>query len=339
MENLTSQPADISGLGPDISFVIAAYNAADTIEAAIQSALDQQGVTLEVIVVDDRSSDETIQLVETIAATDPRVRLLALEQNLGPGGARNAGIETATGRWIAVLDSDDVIRSERAACMMCRAEAANATIAVDNLDVAYMDGRQMETMFPEEFLEERPVLTLEDFISSNILFRSTFNFGYMKPMFRRDFLDSEGLRFREDIRIGEDYILLASALAAGGLCVIEPKPGYVYNIREGSISRVLEIPHVEGMMRADQEFLSHYALLPAAMDAQQARSRSLRLAHNFLTLVEDIKRRSIIGALKTTIRDPAVLGHLRMPIAVRLKRLRDAMFAPAANTGVKRQIS
>ena len=102
---------------------------------------------------------------------------------------------------------------------------------------------------------------------------------------------------------------------------------------------MLEIHHVEGMMRADQEFLSHYALLPAAMDAQQARSRSLQLARNFLTLVEDIKRRSIIGALKTTIKDPAVLGHLRMPIAERLRRLRDAMFAPAANTGVKRQIS
>ena len=223
--------------------------------------------------------------------------------------------------------------------MMCRAEAANAAIAVDNLDVVYTDGRPMETMFPEEFLEERPVLTLEDFISSNILFRATFNFGYMKPMFRRDFLNVEGLRFREDIRIGEDYILLASALAAGGLCVIEPKPGYIYNIREGSISRVLELHHIEAMMRADQEFLSHYTLLPAAMDAQQARARSLRLAHNFLTLVENIKSRSVLGALKTTIRDPAVLGHLRMPIAVRLRRLRDAMFAPAANTGVKRQIS
>ncbi|NTE58915.1 glycosyltransferase family 2 protein [Agrobacterium tumefaciens] len=331
MENLAPSP--------DISFVIAAYNAADTIEAAVESALGQQGVTLEVIVVDDRSADDTIALVEGIAVIDPRVRLLALAENLGPGGARNAGIEAATGRWIAVLDSDDVIRPERSACMMCRAEAASAAIAVDNLDVVYTDGRPMETMFPEEFLGERPVLTLEDFISSNILFRATFNFGYMKPMFRRDFLNAEGLRFREDIRIGEDYILLASALAAGGLCVIEPKPGYIYNIREGSISRVLELHHVEAMMRADQEFLSHYTLLPAAMDAQQARSRSLRLAHNFLTLVENIKRRSVLGALKTTIRDPAVLGHLRMPIAVRLRRLRDAMFAPAANTGVKRQIS
>lgn len=286
-------------------------------------------MTLEVIVVDDRSADDTITFVEAIAAIDPRVRLLALEENRGPGGARNAGIEAATGRWIAVLDSDDVIRPERSACMMCRAEAANAAVAVDNLDVVYTDGRPMETMFPEEFLEERAVLTLEDFISSNILFRSTFNFGYMKPMFRRDFLNNEGLRFREDIRIGEDYILLASALAAGGLCVIEPKPGYIYNIREGSISRVLELHHVEAMMRADQEFLSHYTLLPAAMDAQRARAAACSWR-----IIFDIggKHQAPLGTrrLEDHDQDPAVLGHLRMPIAVRLRRLRDAMFAPAA---------
>ncbi len=331
MDNQISQP--------DVSFVIAAYNAADTITAAIQSAVGQKHVDLEILVVDDCSSDETRSIVAEIGGNDPRVKLISLERNAGPGAARNAGIEAATGRWIAVLDADDVIRPERTACMVSRAEAANAAIAVDNLDVVYLDDRPMDTMFPEDMLENMPVLTLEQFIGSNVLFRTTFNFGYMKPMFRRDFLNDNALRFREEIRIGEDYILLASALAAGGLCVIEPKPGYIYNIREGSISRVLEISHVEAMMKADRDFLSHYTLLPAAMDAQKARSRSLHLAFNFLTLVEDIKRRSILGVLKTTIKDPAVIGHLRMPVAVRLRRLREALFSPAANTGVKRQIS
>ncbi|NWJ24244.1 glycosyltransferase family 2 protein [Rhizobium sp. RM] len=331
MDNQISQP--------DVSFVIAAYNAADTITAAIQSALEQKHVDLEILVVDDCSSDETRSIVAEIGGNDPRVKLIALERNGGPGAARNAGIEAATGRWIAVLDADDVIRPERTACMVSRAETANAAIAVDNLDVVYLDDRPMDTMFPEDMLENMPVLTLEQFIGSNVLFRTTFNFGYMKPMFRRNFLNDNALRFREEIRIGEDYILLASALAAGGLCVIEPKPGYIYNIREGSISRVLEISHVEAMMKADRDFLSHYTLLPAAMDAQKARSRSLSLAFNFLTLVEDIKRRSILGVLKTTIKDPAVIGHLRMPVAVRLRRLREALFSPAANTGVKRQIS
>jgi succinoglycan biosynthesis protein ExoO len=324
---------------PDVSFIIAAYNSAETIVPAIESALAQEAVSLEVIVVDDQSSDSTRELVLEIALKDVRVRLVALEKNLGPGGARNAGIDATTGRWIAVLDSDDIIQPDRTWMMIERAETAGAAIVVDNLDVAYMDGRPKETMFGLDFLISRPILTLEDFIGSNILFHSTFNFGYMKPMFRRDFLNDNKLRFKEDLRIGEDYLLLASALASGGLCVIEPSPGYIYNIREGSISRVLELHHVDAMIAADQGFLANYTLLPAAMDAQKRRTRSLIEARNFLTLVSDIKRRSITGVIRTAVRDPLVLRHLSMPIAIRLKRMRDAIFAPATQTAAKRQIS
>lgn len=56
-----------------------------------------------------------------------------------------------------------------------------------------------------------------------------------------------GLRFDETLRIGEDYILLASALACGGRCAVEPSAGYIYHIREGSISRVLRLEHIDAM--------------------------------------------------------------------------------------------
>ncbi len=322
---------------PDVTFVIAAYNSADTIVPAIESALLQEAVTLEVVVVDDKSSDTTRDVVASIAERDPRVRLIALENNLGPGGARNAGIDAALGRWIAVLDSDDVIHPNRTTRMIARAETSSAHIAVDNLDVVYTDGRAKETMFENAFLEQRGVLTLEDFIASNILFRSTFNFGYMKPMFRRDFLNAQKLRFHPTLRIGEDYLLLASALAVGGKCAIEPSPGYVYNIREGSISRVLELHHVDAMIAADGEFLASHTLSPAAMTAQTQRTRSLIEARHFLMLVSGIKRRSISDVLKIAARDPVALRHLRMPIEVRLRKLRDSLFPSSVTTGMKRQ--
>ncbi|WHA42779.1 glycosyltransferase family 2 protein [Agrobacterium larrymoorei] len=324
---------------PDVSFIIAAYNSADTIVPAIESALTQQGVSLEVIVVDDCSSDATREIVGALAESEPRVKLLALAQNLGPGGARNAGIDAAQGRWIAVLDSDDVIYQDRSARMIWRAEQANAQIAVDNLDVVYLDGRPKDTMFCQKFLTQKETLTLEEFIGSNILFKSTFNYGYMKPMFRRDFLNENGLRFRPDLRIGEDYLLLASALAKGGLCAIEPTPGYVYNIREGSISRVLELRHVDAMIAADRDFLTEFTLLPAAMDAQKARTRSLIEARHFLILVDSIKRRSPTGIINIALRDPRALRHLSMPIAVRLKKLREAIFPSQLPSQVKRQTS
>lgn len=324
---------------PEVTFVIAAYNSAETIAAAIESALAQQAVTLEIIVVDDQSADATRDVVASISSRDDRVRLIALERNLGPGGARNAGIDAATGQWIAVLDSDDVIQPLRTRQMIDRAQAVAADIVVDNLDVVYTDGRPRETMFAENFLKEQRVLTLESFIASNVLFRSTFNFGYMKPMFRREFLNAHDLRFRPDLRIGEDYLLLASALAVGGQCAIEPSPGYVYNIREGSISRVLELRHVDAMIAADQDFMARYPLSPGASQAQRQRTRSLFEARHFLMLVSGIKRRSLIDVAKIAAKDPRALRHLRMPIEVRLKKLRDAIFPTSTPSQMKRQAS
>lgn len=328
-----------ASLPPDVTFVIAAYNSADTIAAAVESALAQDEVTLEVVVVDDQSSDNTREVVLGLSQQDARVRLIALERNLGPGGARNAGIDAAVGRWIAVLDSDDVIQPLRTRRMIDRAESGTAEIVVDNLDVVYTDGRARETMFPANFLGQLGTLTLENFIASNIIFRSTFNFGYMKPMFRREFLNENAVRFRPDLRIGEDYLLLASALAVGARCAIEPSPGYIYNIREGSISRVLEIQHVDAMIAADEDFLSRYALPPAASEAQRMRTRSLVEARHFLMLVSSIKRRSIMDVIKIAAKDPVALRHLRMPIEARLKKLRGAVFPTPLPTDMKRQAS
>jgi len=305
---------------PDVSFVIAAYNAENTLESAIDSALAQVGVSLEVIVVDDCSSDGTRELALRCRDRDDRVKLIVQPVNGGPAAARNAGFDAATGRWIAVLDADDTIHPQRLKRMIARAEAMDARIVVDNIDVVPLEGGEPTAMFSRADLEARKVLDLADFIQSNIIFGSTFNFGYMKPIFRRDLLNEQGLRFDENLRIGEDYILLASAIASGGTCAIEPEAGYVYHLRHGSISRVLKPEHLTAMLAGDEKFLGRFTLERQAMAAQLRRTQSIREAASFLTLVDQIKKRSVGGILKTAINNPRALKHLRMPIAVRMRR-------------------
>lgn len=303
-------------LEPDVSFVVAAYNADLTIERALRSALAQKGVSVEVVVVDDRSTDFTLDVVRSVG--DDRVRLIALDENRGPGGARNAGLRAAKGRWIAILDADDAVRPERMARLIGRAERAGASIGVDNLAVARASDRRCKIMFSPAALSRKPVLSLADFIDGNIVFKSTFNFGYMKPIFERRFLEANGLCYDETLRIGEDYLLLAAALARGGGCVIEPEPGYIYHITEGSVSRVLELHHVESMIVADAAFARANRLDEPARAAFQRRDRSLRDAAAFLSLVRHIKERSPLKAIGAALRNPAAVGHLRMPIAKRL---------------------
>ncbi len=89
-----------------VSVIVPAFNAASGIRQTLRSALAQTYRRIEVIVVDDGSTDETSVVVEQIAGYDARVRLLR-QPNAGVGAARNAGILAARGRYIAPLDSDD----------------------------------------------------------------------------------------------------------------------------------------------------------------------------------------------------------------------------------------
>lgn len=304
---------------PDVSFVIAAYNAERSIARAVESARAQQGVTLEVVVVDDCSNDRTVEVARSFSSD--QVRIVELEKNRGPGGARNAGLEAARGRWIAVLDSDDAVYPDRLARMISRAERSGAQIAVDNLDVVQEASGVKTTMFAPALLEKYRELSLADFIGANLLFEETFSFGYMKPIFERAFIEQNALRYDEALRIGEDYIFLASAMARGGRCAVDPQPGYAYHIRSGSISRVLELRHVEAMLAADAAFLREHTLDPGAQAAQARRTRSLEEGASFLTLVNHLKRRALLGAIRTALRDPRAVRHLKMPIAARLRRL------------------
>lgn len=313
---------------PDVSFIIAAYNSAKTIRRAVESTLAQRDVTVEVIVIDDGSTDETRDVVCAIA--DERVRLISLARNRGPGGARNAGFDAAKGRWVAILDADDEVEPQRLSRMTETAAKLNADIVVDNLEVITGDGAR-SSMFTMDALRAQPLLTLPAFIDSNRLFHATHNFGYLKPVFLRSFLETHGLRFDEKLRIGEDYILLASALASGGLCAIEPSAGYIYHIREGSISRVLRLDHVEAMIAGDTHFTAAFALDSEAQAAQARRARSLVDAYDFLTLIEQMKARSLSGVLRTALANPRAVRHLRLPVKARFERMA-AQFGRSSST-------
>ncbi|MBX5204162.1 glycosyltransferase family A protein [Rhizobium sp. NZLR1] len=92
---------------PLVSVVIPAFNASTYVERTLRSALRQTYTALEIIVVNDGSTDDTAKLVEQIAMSDSRIRLLSTP-NRGVAAARNTGIKVSSGRFVAFLDADDL---------------------------------------------------------------------------------------------------------------------------------------------------------------------------------------------------------------------------------------
>ncbi len=99
--------------GELVSIITACYNCEDFIQSTIDSVCAQTYHNWELIVVDDCSTDGSVQLVQDNMARDKRIKLINLQQNMGPAKARNHAIDSAQGRYIAFLDGDDVWYPEK----------------------------------------------------------------------------------------------------------------------------------------------------------------------------------------------------------------------------------
>lgn len=214
-----------------VSVIIPAYNVHGCIERAIESAYAQKGVRIEVIVIDDCSSDGTADFVEARFGGAPGFRLIRAPMNKGPAAARNMGIAAATGEWVALLDADDWWKPNRLETLIASADGFD--FVADNImgfDVAH--DRETWPIYPADRDRE---LRLIDLLSPTPAERH--DFGYLQPMMRRAFLQKARLSYREDLRSGEDLLLYLQLMAKGGRALFVNKPLYVYAMPVGPISR------------------------------------------------------------------------------------------------------
>lgn len=98
---------------PLVSVGVTCYNASDTIARAIASAVSQEWPNLEILVVDDASTDACVDIVASLAAEDARIRLICHSENLGVGAARNTVLSHAEGEWVTFFDDDDISEPNR----------------------------------------------------------------------------------------------------------------------------------------------------------------------------------------------------------------------------------
>ncbi len=307
--------------------IIAAWNSENCLRASVESALAQSGVSLEIIVVDDCSTDGTHAVASELAAVHPQVRVLSQPCNGGPAAARNAALAVATGTWVAVLDADDTFRPGRLSALIDFGDLAAADIVCDGIITrdAVRDMHETAALAFHGDPEARN-WTLGDYIAGNMHGTSGLSLGYLKPVFRRAFLMAHGLRYDEHLRNGEDFHFVLEALAQGAVMRFRAEPGYVYSVGQASISHRLNPDHAAGLAKADLAFVArHGAGLGAENTAKmRQRARSIRdLASAELALAA-LRQGDPIAAVQALWRRPRASGRfirqLGQAVANRLGR-------------------
>lgn len=115
---------------PDVSFVVPCYNVASTLPQAIASLLAQTYDAIEIVAVDDASTDATLRELHAWAAADARVRVVEHPLNRGYGAAMNSGIAEARGTWIGILEPDDWVRPGMVSALLSAARGIEARVDV-----------------------------------------------------------------------------------------------------------------------------------------------------------------------------------------------------------------
>lgn len=140
--------------GPSVSIIVPTYNRAHLLPRCLDSLLDQSDPDLEIIVVDDGSTDDTAQVLQRYSSRDSRVRTVS-QDNEGGCAARNAGVDAATSPWITFLDSDDEVTRDWLTELVTPLKQGADVVCCGYRQLA-MDGSRVNETVPRPWSPEAP---------------------------------------------------------------------------------------------------------------------------------------------------------------------------------------
>ncbi|WP_406330465.1 glycosyltransferase family 2 protein [Streptomyces sp. NBC_00203] len=211
---------------PQVSVVVIGYNDAPHVTDAVRSALAQGPAVREVIAVDDCSTDGSGDLLDGLAAGEPRLRVIRRAVNSGGcGSPRNDGMDAATAPYVMFLDSDDVLPPGAVDALLGAAREQRAPVA-SGLCVRreLPSGREVPW---ERALYARPALVPHPARRTRLVHDTLC----VNKLYRTDFLREHGIRFPEGRFRYEDFLFTARVLAAGPRIALIPDTVYVWHVR------------------------------------------------------------------------------------------------------------
>lgn len=238
------------------SIVIPAYNAEQYLPRCLESALSQTERDIEVICVDNASTDASPRIIAEAAEKDPRVHVLE-EPRAGVSFARNTGIAAARGEYLFFLDADDFIEPDTVEKTVAKARETRAQAIVFSFDEYYDEGdtHVLRERCPEEKLYQG-AFSLADVegISTEL---TTPN--CVRTAYRRDWLAERGIEFPVQIKTSEDLVFVNRVLfAADRLAIL---PDCLYHYRRDVLSATRKDRGSDGLIALDLIFQDVEALL------------------------------------------------------------------------------
>ena len=204
---------------PQVSVVIPVYNIEAHLRQCLDSVAGQTLSDLEVVCVDDGSTDASPAILEEYAQKDPRFQVIR-QANAGPGAARNRGMERSSGRYLIFLDSDDWFEPDFLERMTARAEETGADVTICRADEFDTHSGQVydgSWMLKTQLL---PGAVFSPREAAGAVFQFTYGWPWDK-LYRRDYILKEKFQY-PDLAVSQDLVFVyPSVFCAGRIAVLD----------------------------------------------------------------------------------------------------------------------
>lgn len=244
----------INNMKPKVSFAVAVYNVSKFIEECVRSLFEQTMDDIEVIIVDDCTPDESIDIVNSVLEEYPnrksQVRIIHHEQNLGIAATKNEGILSATGEYVIIIDGDDYVDRRMAELMYAKAIEVDADMVIADFYRVYEKGMTRDTLVPDGVKGDGENVRM-DFIN-----RRVPPFHVVK-LIRRSLYDINGVVWPE-ASLGEDTVYDVVTVYYSRSIAHVAEPLYFYRYNTSSISN--GIKSEEKCMRNYNDFKRNFTV-------------------------------------------------------------------------------
>lgn len=230
-----------------VSVIVPIYNARDFLRPALDSVISQTLKEIEIICVDDGSTDSSLEILKEYQEKDDRIRIVT-ETNAGPALARNNGMRRSRGEYIAFLDADDFYDPEFLESLYTVAKRDDLDIAISQYDIYNTRKSRFESSGGADHSD---IFTPDKVTSKSeypdIILASTTGSAWNK-LFRRSFIEGNGISFLQEVRMYEDVYFVVIAMA--------------FAERVGKVHRVLMHHRIHSEQSRAKHFSKYYSQVP-----------------------------------------------------------------------------
>lgn len=185
---------------PDVSVIVTSYNNSQDIEACLECLFNQTLKNIEIVCVDDASTDDSVEILKKIKKANKRMKLIVNPENVGLAAARNVGMKAASAPYIMFCDGDDYYETDACEEMLKAITKHDAGLAINEINTIYHAHQEMEASDREYYrLKYTNLQTLDDDVIYNTDLSST------NKIFRKSILDEYKITFPEGLRFEDAY--------------------------------------------------------------------------------------------------------------------------------------